>query len=112
METLTSITNTVKSVFEAKTNEIVSKANTIIEKVKSQTEIVKSTLKKPNISPRTEARFHVTVRSQINKFEFYFTVRRNVKFWCSDANSCTKFDVKSGLRVTNQMSVAKIAMIN
>ena len=30
-----------------------------------------------------KARFHVTVRTLINKFVFYFTVRRDVKFWCS-----------------------------
>ena len=29
-----------------------------------------------------KARFHVTVRTQINKFVFYFTIRRDVKFWC------------------------------
>ena len=27
-----------------------------------------------------KARFHVTVRTQFNKFVFYFIVRRNVKF--------------------------------
>ena len=32
----------------------------------------------------TKARFHVAVRTQINKFVFYFIVRRNVKFGCSE----------------------------
>ena len=31
-----------------------------------------------------KARFHVAVRTQINKFAFYFIVRRNVKFGCSE----------------------------
>ena len=35
-----------------------------------------------NIIPK--ARFHVAVRTQINKFVFYFIVRRNVKFGCSE----------------------------
>ena len=30
----------------------------------------------------SKARFHVGVRTQINKFVFYFIVRRNVKFGC------------------------------
>ena len=33
---------------------------------------------------RSKARFHVAVRTQINKFVFYFIVRRNVKFGCSE----------------------------
>ena len=32
----------------------------------------------------TKGRFHVAVRTQINKFVFYFIVRRNVKFGCSE----------------------------
>ena len=31
-----------------------------------------------------KARFHVAVRTQINKFVFYFIVRRNVKSGCSE----------------------------
>ena len=30
------------------------------------------------------ARFHVAVRTQINKFVFYFIIGRNVKFGCSE----------------------------
>ena len=49
-----------------------------------------------------KAQFHVAVRTHINKSVVYFTVRRNVKFWCSkNANLCTKFDVKSGLSDEN-----------
>ena len=33
---------------------------------------------------QSKARFHVAVRTQINKFVFYFIVRRNVKFGCSE----------------------------
>ena len=33
---------------------------------------------------KTKARFHVAVRTQINKFVFYFIVRRNVNFGCSE----------------------------
>ena len=47
----------------------------------------------------TPARFHVTFKTQINKFVFYFTFRRKVKFGVPSANPCTKFDVKSGLCV-------------
>ena len=32
----------------------------------------------------SKARFHVTVRTQINKSVVYFIVRRNVKFGCSE----------------------------
>ena len=32
----------------------------------------------------SKARFHVAVRTQINKFVFYFIVGRNVKFGCSE----------------------------
>ena len=32
----------------------------------------------------TKARFHVAVRTQINKFVFYFIVGRNVKNGCSE----------------------------
>ena len=33
---------------------------------------------------RSKARFNVAVVTQINKFAVYFTVRRNVKFWCTE----------------------------
>ena len=36
------------------------------------------------LKANTKARFHVAVRTQINKFVFYFIVRRNVKFGCSE----------------------------
>ena len=32
----------------------------------------------------SKAQFHVTVRTHINKSVVDFTVRRNVKFWCSE----------------------------
>ena len=32
----------------------------------------------------SKALFHVAVRTQINKFVFYFIVGRNVKFGCSE----------------------------
>ena len=32
----------------------------------------------------SKARFHVTVRTQINKFVVYFIVGRNVNFGCSE----------------------------
>ena len=47
----------------------------------------------------TKARFHVAVRTQINQFVLYFIVRRNVKFGCSNANTYTNSNVKSGLRL-------------
>lgn len=31
----------------------------------------------------------------------WFTQRRTVKFWCLNANPCTKFDVKLGIRFLN-----------
>ena len=37
----------------------------------------------PMVKFTTKARFHVAVNTQINKFVFYFIVRRNVKFGCS-----------------------------
>ena len=46
----------------------------------------------------TGARFHVVVRTQTNKSVLYFTVRRNVKFWCFECYPCAKFHVKLGLR--------------
>ena len=33
---------------------------------------------------KTTIQQHVAVRTQINKFVFYFIVRRNVKFGCSE----------------------------
>ena len=31
-----------------------------------------------------KAQFHITVLTQINKSAVYFTVGRNIKFWCSE----------------------------
>ena len=45
------------------------------------------------------SRFHVTVIIPINKFVVNFIPRGSIKFWCSNTNLCTKFDVKSGLRL-------------
>ena len=49
----------------------------------------------------TKAWLHIVVSTQINKFVFYFTVRRNVNFGVTNANPCTKLDVKSGLNALN-----------
>ena len=43
-------------------------------------------------------------RAQINKSVVYFTVGRNVKFWCSNAKQCIKFDMKSGLNVIEKLT--------
>ena len=40
--------------------------------------------RKRNIVKLTKARFHVTVRTQINKSVVYFIIRRNVKFGYSE----------------------------
>ena len=34
--------------------------------------------------PQSKARFHVTVRTKVNKSVGYFIVRRSVNFWCSE----------------------------
>ena len=52
-----------------------------------------------NFRVSSKARFHVKVRTQFNKFVFYFIVRHNENFGVPNANSGTNFDVKSGLRV-------------
>ena len=53
----------------------------------------------------SKARFHVTVRTQINKFVFYFIVGRNVKFDCPNANTFTNFYVKSGLSISHIVAI-------
>ena len=56
--------------------EIISQFDYYLVKSSSKTYVFEDKL--------TKARFHVAVRTQINKFVFYFIVRRNVKCGCSE----------------------------
>ena len=92
IDTLTSVTNKIKTAVEEKSNRLLNKTNTIIEKVKSQTKIIETAID------------HSEVLSQNTKKQLNEALRPDV---AANSTNKTNVDTKNGDNTNKKLTQTK-----